>query len=374
MRWGDRCRTGRPASNPCRRSPSRPRRRSRPHVASWRPAGPSPRMRCSRHAGRRVRPASATCGRLAGRSLRPTSDSQWPIHADPAHRRAQSIRRPNRHRPRMGHARPLVGEGGVRRDPRRHRHHAGVFVKTQLPPEVWERFKELTLETSVHVTGEVRAEPRAPGGYEMGVTDLAIIGPSPIDYPIQPKEHGDRFSPRHRHFWLRSNRVARDLRDPQRDRAGDSRFLLRARIPARRHADSHRRDRRAQRAVLDRILRRRQRLSRADRPALRRSGGGGVRKDLHVRPDVPRREVEDAPASDRVLDDRAGGRVQRLGRQHAAAGRLRLVPRAARARAARRRAEGARARHRAARAGEGAVPSRRLHRRGRRSCRAREAR
>ena len=44
-----------------------------------------------------------------------------------------------------------------------------VFVKTQLPPEVWERFKELTLETSVHVTGEVRAEPRAPGGFEMGV-------------------------------------------------------------------------------------------------------------------------------------------------------------------------------------------------------------
>src|SRR4051812_12757663 len=36
-----------------------------------------------------------------------------------------------------------------------------VFVKTQLPPETWERFKELTLETSVAVTGEVRAEPRA---------------------------------------------------------------------------------------------------------------------------------------------------------------------------------------------------------------------
>src|SRR6185312_7373069 len=53
-----------------------------------------------------------------------------------------------------------------------------VFVKTQLPPEVWERFKELTLETSLALTGEVRAEPRAPGGYEMGVTDLQIIGAS----------------------------------------------------------------------------------------------------------------------------------------------------------------------------------------------------
>src|SRR6476659_4492676 len=82
-----------------------------------------------------------------------------------------------------------------------------VFVKTQLAPEIWERFKELTLETSVALTGEVRAEPRAPGGYEMGVTELQIIGASPIDYPIQPKEHGLDFLLDHRHFWLRSNRV-----------------------------------------------------------------------------------------------------------------------------------------------------------------------
>src|SRR5215212_908338 len=81
-----------------------------------------------------------------------------------------------------------------------------VFVKTQLPPEVWERFKELTLETSVHVTGEVRAEPRAPGGYEMGALGLTIIGSSPLDYPIQPKEHGIDFLLDHRHFWLRSPR------------------------------------------------------------------------------------------------------------------------------------------------------------------------
>jgi asparaginyl-tRNA synthetase len=81
-----------------------------------------------------------------------------------------------------------------------------VFVKTALPAEIWDRFKELTLETSVRVTGEVRAEPRAPGGYELGVSDLAIVGASPIDYPIQPKEHGIDFLLDHRHFWLRSNR------------------------------------------------------------------------------------------------------------------------------------------------------------------------
>jgi asparaginyl-tRNA synthetase len=82
-----------------------------------------------------------------------------------------------------------------------------VFVKTQLPPEIWERFKELTLETSVALTGEVRAEPRSPGGYEMGVSDLVVIGTSPVDYPIQPKEHGIDFLLDNRHFWLRSNRV-----------------------------------------------------------------------------------------------------------------------------------------------------------------------
>ncbi|CAN5362886.1 asparagine--tRNA ligase [soil metagenome] len=81
-----------------------------------------------------------------------------------------------------------------------------VFVKNQLAPEVWERFAHLTTETSVAVTGEVRAEPRAPGGFEMGVTDLVIIGASPIDYPIQPKEHGIDFLLDNRHFWLRSPR------------------------------------------------------------------------------------------------------------------------------------------------------------------------
>lgn len=79
-------------------------------------------------------------------------------------------------------------------------------MKSQVPPEVWAAFGELTTETSVSVTGEVKAEPRAPGGFEIGATDLKIIGGSPIDYPIQPKEHGIDFLLDNRHFWLRSNR------------------------------------------------------------------------------------------------------------------------------------------------------------------------
>ena len=79
-----------------------------------------------------------------------------------------------------------------------------VLVKKQLSEEDWARFAELTLETSVAVTGEVRADDRAPGGFELGVTSLAIVGASPLDYPIQPKEHGVDFLLDNRHLWLRS--------------------------------------------------------------------------------------------------------------------------------------------------------------------------
>ena len=81
-----------------------------------------------------------------------------------------------------------------------------VLVKASVPPEAWERFAELTQETTIEVTGEVRPDKRAPGGFELGVADVAIMGTSPIDYPIQPKEHGIDFLLDNRHFWLRSQR------------------------------------------------------------------------------------------------------------------------------------------------------------------------
>jgi asparaginyl-tRNA synthetase len=80
-----------------------------------------------------------------------------------------------------------------------------VLVKNQVTPETWERFGTLTQECSVSVTGEIRAEARAPGGVEMGVTSLELIGSSP-DFPISPKEHGTAFLFEHRHIWLRSRR------------------------------------------------------------------------------------------------------------------------------------------------------------------------
>jgi asparaginyl-tRNA synthetase len=81
----------------------------------------------------------------------------------------------------------------------------GVLSRKEVPGEVWDRFAELTTETSVAVTGTVRGEPRAPGGYEMHLTGLAVLGASP-DFPIQPKEHGTQYLFEHRHLWLRSRR------------------------------------------------------------------------------------------------------------------------------------------------------------------------
>ena len=82
----------------------------------------------------------------------------------------------------------------------------GVIVKNQVPPEAWERFQALTLETTVALTGELRADSRAPGGIEMAVGTIEILGQSPSDYPIQPKEHGVDFLLDNRHLWLRSER------------------------------------------------------------------------------------------------------------------------------------------------------------------------
>ncbi len=81
-----------------------------------------------------------------------------------------------------------------------------VLVRNAVPAETWEAFGRLTTETSVALTGAVRADARSPGGYELGVESLEIIGPSPTDYPIQPKEHGIDFLLDNRHFWLRSPR------------------------------------------------------------------------------------------------------------------------------------------------------------------------
>ena len=81
-----------------------------------------------------------------------------------------------------------------------------VVVQKVVGDEGWTTFQSLTLETSIEVAGEVRADDRSPGGVEVGVTKVTVLGTSPSDYPIQPKEHGIDFLLDHRHLWLRSPR------------------------------------------------------------------------------------------------------------------------------------------------------------------------
>ena len=83
-----------------------------------------------------------------------------------------------------------------------------VAVKSALPEELFEAIKGLTQESSIIVTGKIRAEQRAPGGYEMDVESLEIVQRVPEDqpYPITPKDHGIDFLMDHRHLWLRSRR------------------------------------------------------------------------------------------------------------------------------------------------------------------------
>ena len=84
----------------------------------------------------------------------------------------------------------------------------GVVVKAAVAPEVFERVKSLTQESSVRVTGKPRADQRAPGGFELDVSDVEVlqrISPE-HPYPITPKEHGIEFLMDHRHLWLRSAR------------------------------------------------------------------------------------------------------------------------------------------------------------------------
>jgi asparaginyl-tRNA synthetase len=83
----------------------------------------------------------------------------------------------------------------------------GVLSKKEVPETTWATFGLLTQESSVALTGTVRTEPRSPGGYELSVQTIDLLGSS-VDYPITPKEHGTTFLFEHRHLWLRSRRQA----------------------------------------------------------------------------------------------------------------------------------------------------------------------
>jgi len=90
----------------------------------------------------------------------------------------------------------------------------GVVPKNAVPAEVFDAVKGLTQESSVIVEGRVRADKRAPSGFELDVSGVQVVQRvSETDpYPISPKEHGVEFLMEHRHLWVRSQRQASILR------------------------------------------------------------------------------------------------------------------------------------------------------------------
>ena len=106
-----------------------------------------------------------------------------------------------------------------------------VVVKKEVSEETWKAVEEVTQESSVRVTGSVRAEARAPGGVELGVESFEVLDLTQ-DYPITPKEHGTAFLMDLRHLWLRSSRqhavlrIRNELEKAVRDFFYDRDFVL----------------------------------------------------------------------------------------------------------------------------------------------------
>src|ERR1700745_1590436 len=90
----------------------------------------------------------------------------------------------------------------------------GVVAKNAVPAEVFDAIKGLTQESSVIVEGKVRADKRAPGGFELDVTGVQVLQrvPESEPFPISLKEHGVDFLMDHRHLWVRTPRQAAILR------------------------------------------------------------------------------------------------------------------------------------------------------------------
>ena len=90
----------------------------------------------------------------------------------------------------------------------------GIVPKAAVPPEVFDAIKGLTQESSVVVMGKVRADKRAPGGFELDVEGIEVVQrvPEETPFPISLKEHGADFLMEHRHLWMRTPRQAAILR------------------------------------------------------------------------------------------------------------------------------------------------------------------
>ena len=184
----------------------------------------------------------------------------------------------------------------------------GIVPKAAVTPEVFETVKGLTQESSVIVTGKVRADKRAPGGYELDVEHVEVLQRVPEDdpFPISLKEHGTDFLMEHRHLWVRTPRQAAILRiraeiiKAARDYLDDNGFVLTdppILTPAACEGTS---------TLFPVDYFGDRGLSDAERAALYREHGAGAGQGLFVWAHVSRGKIEDPPSPDGVLDGRAG--------------------------------------------------------------------
>ena len=204
-----------------------------------------------------------------------------------------------------------------------------VAVKSALPEALFETIKDLTQESSHH---RDRQDPRRAArrrrlrdGRGRSAKSCSAC-PESDPYPITPKEHGVDFLMDHRHLWLRSQRqhaiirVRHEVIKAVRDYFDSHGFTL-VDTPIFTPAACEGTTTLFEVNYFDDE----QGVPDAVRPALQRSHGHGVRQGLLLRADVSRREIEDAPPSDGVLDGGAGDGLRRLSKTSSASPRSMLV-------------------------------------------------
>ena len=200
----------------------------------------------------------------------------------------------------------------------------GIVPKSAVPAEVFDRIKGLTQESSVIVRGKVRADKRAPSGVELDVEDLEVVDRVSEDapFPISLKEHGVDFLMEHRHLWIRTPRQAAILRTRAE--------IMRA---AQEYFDTHGFVRTDPPILTPAACEGTSTLFPVDyfgdEAYLTQSGqlyiestAMALGKVYSFGPTFRAEKVEDAAPPDRVLDDRAGGRVCRPRRHHGAGRRI----------------------------------------------------
>ena len=86
-----------------------------------------------------------------------------------------------------------------------------VMAKSAVSEAEWAAAEAMGQESALELTGAVREDKRAPGGFEMDVKALHVLHTT-HEYPITPKDHGTAFLMEHRHLWIRSQRQHAILR------------------------------------------------------------------------------------------------------------------------------------------------------------------